>query len=75
MTELSPKSDDTKFHEISQDAKNTFEKQRNFEAHDILVITNTVQCKSYYNYADPGHTHSRCGFVLPGASGRDVHGA
>ena len=41
-----------------------FEEQGNLEAHEILMITDTVQCKSYYNHTTSGHTYCNCGFIL-----------
>ena len=43
---------DKEQHEISQDAKD----RGNREAHEILMITDTVQCKSCHNKATPGHS-------------------
>ena len=44
------------------------QEQGNAEAHEILRITDTVQCESRYNYATSEHTYCKCGLILPGAS-------
>ena len=68
MAEFFPKSDDEKYHVISQDAKDIVEEQGNLEAHEIVLVADAVQNKSCYKYATPRHTYCKCGLVLPGAS-------
>ena len=63
-----PLSDFIEYQQISQDVKNIVKEQCNLDAQEMLMITNTVQCKSCYNYATPGYTSCKCGFILPGAS-------
>ena len=58
MAELHPKNDDKEHQEISQIAKDIVQSRS----------SDTVQCKSFYQYATPGHTSCECGLVLPGAS-------
>ena len=54
MTEF-PKRDDKEYREISQLAKDTVKEQGNFDAHEILMITDTAQCRSCHNYVTVGH--------------------
>ena len=68
MADLPPNDDDQEYREISQDAKDNGKAQSNLEAHEILMITDTVHCKSCYSCATPGHTYSKCGLKLTGAS-------
>ena len=49
-------SGDKDYQEISQVAKDIVEIPGNLEAHEILMITDTVLCKFCYNYATLGHT-------------------
>ena len=35
---------------------NTMFITRNLEAHENLMVTDTVQCKSFYKYEIPGHS-------------------
>ena len=67
MAELFPNSDEKEYQEMSQDAKDTVKKQGNLEVHEILMITDTLQCKSCYNHATPRHTYCKCGLIFLGA--------
>ena len=51
MAELFRKSDNKECREISQDAKDTATERSNLEAHEVLMITDTIPCKSCHNYA------------------------
>ena len=44
------------------------EEQSNVDAHEILMITDAVQCRSCYKNATLGHTYCECGLTLPGVS-------
>ena len=68
MADSLPKYDDKEYQEMSQDAKDIVTEQGNREAYEILMITDTVQCKSCDSYTTPGHTYCKCGRMLPGAS-------
>ena len=64
LAELFPTGDDKEYQGISQHTKNFVKEQGSLEAHENLMITDTVQCKSCCHYALP----RQCGRVLPGAS-------
>ena len=40
------KDEDKEYQETSQDARGTVKEQGNLEAHEMLMITVTIQCKS-----------------------------
>ena len=61
MAEFFQKNDNKEYQEISQDAKDLVKNV--VEAHEILMITNTVQCKSCYNDATLRHTKCKCGLI------------
>ena len=42
--------------------------QGHFEAQEMFMITDAVQCESCYNHATLGHSYCKCGHTLPGAS-------
>ena len=69
MTELSPKNDDKEYQDDSEDFKNIVKEQSNIEAHEVLMITDAVQCKTCYHCAIAGHTCCQCGQPNPRASG------
>ena len=59
---------DEMYQEISQGAKNIVTDQGKLEALEILMIKETVRCKSCHEYATLGHIYCKCGLVLPQAS-------
>ena len=62
MAEFFSRNDEDKeYQEMSQGAKDIVLEQGNLEAHEILMITGTIHCKSCYNYATPGRTYCKTG--------------
>ena len=64
MGDFFPKDDDKEYQDISQIAENIVEEQGSLEAHDILMITNTVQCKSCYQLRNFRNTSCECGLIF-----------
>ena len=63
MAELFPNSDDKEYQGIAQDAKDTDKEQGKLEAHEILLITDTVQPKLCNVYATLGHILQMCTYT------------
>ena len=55
MAESCPKHDDKGHQEMSQNAKDNVQETGNLEAHEVLMITDAVQCGSRFNHATLGH--------------------
>ena len=68
MAEFFSKDDEKEHREISQDAKNIVERQRNLAAPEILMLTAAVQFKSCCHDGTPRHTYCKCVIVFLGAS-------
>ena len=62
------KHDDMGYQDICQIAKDIVKQKGNLEAHEILMITDTEQCRPCYTYATPRHTSCKCGIILLRAS-------
>ena len=68
MAEPFPESDDKEYQNKSQNAKVFFSReQSNLEAHEVLMITDTLQCRSCNKYVTSGNVPN-VDLFLPGAS-------
>ena len=63
MADLFPNIDDKEYQGIAQDAKDIDKEQGKLEAHEILLIADTVQPKLCYDYATPGHRLHMCTYT------------